>query len=109
MNWLYDVLSIIIGIIIFIFSFFTYKNKNKLAFFIVSIIHSILFIGFGILGFFLSNGPYDGIMPILAMLAFSITYIIFILTLYKKEPKKKDNILPNVNNDKSKKEDKNEK
>lgn len=90
MNVFYDIASILIGIILAVFGTVTFVSKKKLLFFILSLVHSLLFIGFGILGFIMMNTEYEYI-TILSMLAFSITYIIVILLVYKKEPKKKEN------------------
>ena len=90
MNVFYDIASILIGIILAVFGTVTFVTKKKLLFFILSLVHSLLFIGFGILGFIMMNTEYEYI-TILSMLAFSITYIIVILLVYKKEPTKKEN------------------
>jgi len=90
MNYFYDVCSIVIGLILIAFGIFTLIKKKKILFCVLTFVHAALFIGFGILGFFLIGTEYEP-MTILAMLAFSITYIICILVLYKKEDKKKDN------------------
>ena len=58
-------------------------KEKKLLFPIICIAHSILFIAFGILGFFVPE-EYSFI-PILAILAFVITLIVFFLTVGKKE------------------------
>ena len=89
MNIFYNVTSIVIGVLLIVFGIFTLINKKKILFAVLTFVHSVLFIAFGILGFFLFETQYEP-MTILAMLAFSITYIICILTLYKKEPKKKE-------------------
>jgi Ca2+/Na+ antiporter len=91
MNVFYNIVSILIGIIILVFSIITYVKKKKLLFLILSVIHSVLFVGFGILGFILMGTEYEYI-TILSMLAFCITYLIVLLVVYKKEPKEnKDN------------------
>ena len=86
MNIFYNVCSITIGVFLIVFGILTLVQKKKILFSILTFIHAVLFIGFGILGFPLMDTEYE-LMTILAMLAFSITYIICILTLYKQEPK----------------------
>ena len=85
-NWtnvFYNIVSIVLGVIVLIFAI-TKIVKNKMVLFpVICIIHALLFIGFGIGGFFFPEG-YDFI-PILALLAFVITLIVFFLTLGKKE------------------------
>ena len=89
MTLFYNICSILVGIILIIFGVFTLIKKNKILFAVLSFVHAALFIAFGILGFFVVDTEYEPI-TILAMLAFTITYIICILTLYKKEPKKQN-------------------
>jgi len=89
MNLFYNIASILVGILLIGFGIMTLIKKKKILFSILTFVHSALFIGFGILGFFLMNTEYE-FMTILAMLAFTLTFLIVMLTLYKKEPKKKD-------------------
>ncbi len=89
MNIFYNVCSIVMGLILIFFGVSTLIKKKKILFSVLTFIHAALLIGFGILGFFLMDTQYEA-MTILAMLAFAITYIICILTLYKKEPKAKE-------------------
>lgn len=86
-NLFYNIASIVIGVFLLIFSIMTiYKKKLKL-FGILGIIHSALFVFFGIWGFFL---PKDYMfITVLGMLALCITMTIVILLLYKKEPANK--------------------
>lgn len=86
MNLFYNIASILVGVLLIAFGIFTLIKKKKIIFCVLTFIHSALFIGFGILGFFLMNTEYEFI-TILAMLAFTITYLLVMLTLYKKEPK----------------------
>ncbi|MBQ9124170.1 MAG: hypothetical protein IJY14_00625 [Acholeplasmatales bacterium] len=80
----YNIVSILIGLILIAHSISSLK-KNKKLFGILTIIHSLLFIGFGIGGFFLPKG-YE-VITILAMLAFCITMVLSILLFNKKEKK----------------------
>ena len=92
MNLFYNIASIIVGLLLIAFGIFTLLKKKKVLFCILTFIHSALFIGFGIFGFFLANTDYE-MMSILSMLAFTITYLLVMLTLYKKEPKNKEDNL----------------
>ena len=89
MNLFYNIASILVGVLLIAFGIFTLIKKKKILFCVLTFIHSALFIGFGILGFFLMNTEYEFI-TILAMLAFTITYLLVMLTLYKKEPRNND-------------------
>ena len=82
-NIFYNIVSILIGLIVLCFGIIKIINEKKLLFPIICIAHSILFIAFGILGFFVPE-EYSFI-PILAILAFVITLIVFFLTVGKKE------------------------
>lgn len=84
-NIFYNVVSILVGIIVLIFGIVKIVKDKKLLFPIICIIHALLFIGFGILGFFIPE--YYSFIPILALLAFVITLIVFFLTIGKKEKK----------------------
>ena len=79
----YSILSIIMGLILIIFAISQLVKKNKKLFPIVVIIHGLLFLGFGILGFFVPE-KYNFI-TILAIVAFGITLIISFLTIGKKD------------------------
>lgn len=79
----YSILSIIMGLILIIFGISQLVKKNKKLFPIVVIIHGLLFLGFGILGFFVPE-KYNFI-TILAIVAFGITLIICFLTIGKKD------------------------
>lgn len=92
MNLFYNIASIIVGLLLIAFGIFTLLKKKKVLFCILTFIHSAFFIGFGIFGFFLANTDYE-MMSILSMLAFTITYLLVMLTLYKKEPKNKEDNL----------------
>jgi hypothetical protein len=86
----YNILSITIGTILIYFGIATILKKKKLLFGILTLIHAVLFIGFGIFGFLLPEEYKNySFIVILAMLAFSLTEIICFLLLYKKEEKKK--------------------
>ncbi|MGM9969626.1 MAG: hypothetical protein ACI35S_04425 [Anaeroplasma sp.] len=85
-NVFYNIVSIVIGLMLIMFSISVIKKK-KIKFGILTIIHAILFIFFGIGGFFLPE-KYSFI-TILGMLALCILMAIFMLTLYKKEPTNK--------------------
>ena len=87
MNLFYNIASIVVGLILIAFGIFTLIRKKKVLFCVLTFIHSALYIGFGILGFTLMNTEYE-FMTILSMLAFTITYLLVLLTLYKREPKK---------------------
>ena len=77
-NIFYNIVSISIGVILLVFGI-TQIIKNKKAFGIISIVHSLLFIGVGVYGFFIPK-DYEFI-PVLAMLAFTVTMILsFLLT-----------------------------
>lgn len=82
-NIFYNIVSILIGLIVLCFGIIKIIKEKKLLFPIICIVHSILFIAFGILGFFVPE-EYSFI-PILAILAFVITLIVFFLTVGKKE------------------------
>ena len=84
----YSIASVVISIILVAFGVVTLKTKRKILFSVLTFIHAALILGFGILGFFILGTEYEPI-PLLSLLAFSLTYIICILVLYKKEPKKK--------------------
>ena len=79
----YSILSILMGLILIIFAIIQVVKKNKKLFPIVVIIHGLLFLGFGILGFFVPE-KYNFI-TILAIVAFGITLIISFLTIGKKD------------------------
>ena len=79
----YSILSIIMGLILIIFAISQLVKKNKKLFPIVVIIHGLLFLGFGILGFFVPE-KYNFI-TILAIVAFGITLILSFLTIGKKD------------------------
>ena len=79
----YNILSILIGIVVMTFAVIKIIKEKRLLFPIVCIIHSLLFIGFGIAGFFFPE-PYN-VIPILAILAFTITLIVSFLTIGKKK------------------------
>ena len=95
MNLFYNIASIFVGLLLLVFGILTLLKKKKILFSVLTFIHSALFIGFGILGFFLMNTEYES-LTILAMLAFAITFLLIMLTLYKKEPRKKDNEDPSM-------------
>ena len=80
-NIFYNVLSIIIGLILIVFGILMIVKNKKILFAIVCFIHAILFIGFGVAAFFFPD-KYSFI-PILSMLAFTITMILSYLLLYK--------------------------
>ncbi|MCR5647652.1 MAG: hypothetical protein K6F81_05155 [Acholeplasmatales bacterium] len=82
-NIFYNVVSIIIGLIVLTFGIVKIVKEKKLLFPIMCIVHALLFIAFGILGFFVPE-KYD-FLPILAILAFTITLIICFLTIGKKK------------------------
>ena len=82
-NIFYNIVSILIGLIVLSFGIIKIIKEKKLLFSIICIVHSILFIAFGILAFFVPE-EYSFI-PILAILAFVITLIVFFLTVGKKE------------------------
>ena len=84
----YSIASVIISIILIAFGVVTLKTKKKILFSVLTFIHAAFILGFGILGFFLLGTEYEPI-PLLSLLAFSLTYIIIILVLYMKEPKTK--------------------
>ena len=92
MTLFYNICSILVGLILIFFASFTLVKTQfkKKLFSILTYVHAALFIGFGILGFFLVDTEYESI-TILAMLAFTITYLIIMLTLYKKETKNNKN------------------
>ncbi len=80
-NAFYNIFGIVLGLMLLYFGIVKLiKEKTKL-FSILTIIHSGLFIFFGIFGFFLPK-EYE-FLTILALLAFSITMAIIMLTLYK--------------------------
>ncbi len=95
MNLFYNIASVLIGILLIFFGVMTLMKKKKIAFSVLTFIHAALFIGFGILGFTLMGTEYE-VITILAMLAFTITFLIVMLTLYKKELVKKDNDDPTM-------------
>jgi hypothetical protein len=95
MNLFYNIASVLIGILLIFFGVMTLMKKKKIAFSVLTFIHAAFFIGFGILGFTLMGTEYE-VITILAMLAFTITFLIVMLTLYKKEPVKKDNDDPTM-------------
>lgn len=82
-NIFYNVVSILIGIILIAFGILKIVKNRKIAFAIVCFIHSILFLGFGVAGFFFPD-KYSFI-PILSMLAFAITMILCYILMNKKE------------------------
>ncbi len=95
MNLFYNIASVLVALLLIGFGIMTLIRKKKIAFCVLTFVHGALFLGFGILGFFLMNTEYE-VMTILAMLAFTITYLIVLLTLYKKEPSKKDDSNPTI-------------
>ncbi len=85
----YNILSIVIGTILIYFGIFSIVKKKKLLFGILTLIHAVLFVGFGIFGFLLPEEYKDySFIVILAMLAFTLTEIICFVLLYKKEETK---------------------
>lgn len=82
-NVFYNIVSILIGIIVLVFAIIKIVKEKRILFPVICIIHSLLFIGFGVGGFFFPE-KYDFI-PILAILAFVITLIVFFLTIGKKK------------------------
>lgn len=82
-NLFYNTVSIIIGIILILFAVFNLK-KSRVLLFILTLIHSGLFLLAGVGGFFMPK-EYQYI-TILAMLAFCITMAITLL-LIKKDTK----------------------
>jgi len=79
-NIFYNSASIIVGIILLVFGIIQIVKKN-IALGIISVIHSLLFITVGILGFFLPE-KYQFI-TILGMLAFAVTMILSLLLTKK--------------------------
>ena len=79
-NIFYNSASIIVGIILLVFGIIQMVKKN-IALGIISVIHSLLFITVGILGFFLPD-EYQFI-TILGMLAFAVTMILSLLLTKK--------------------------
>lgn len=75
-NIFYNIVSIVIGILLIIFGIIQIVKQNK-AIGIASLIHGILLIPVGILGFFLPE-QYSFI-TILAMLALAVTMILTLL------------------------------
>ena len=84
-NIFYNVVSILIGIMLIVFGVFKIIKNKKIAFAVICFIHGALFMGFGIAGFFFPD-KYSFI-PILAMLAFSITMIICYILMNPKVDK----------------------
>ena len=85
----YNILSIVIGPILIYFGIFSIVKKKKLLFGILTLIHAVLFVGFGIFGFLLPEEYKDySFIVILAMLAVTLTEIICFVLLYKKEETK---------------------
>lgn len=79
----YSILSILVGCLIITFGIIKLVKTDKKLFPIVCIIHGLLFVGFGILGFFVPE-KYNYI-TILAIVAFGLTLIISFLTIGKKK------------------------
>ena len=77
----YNIFSIIVGILVIGFGIM--KHKQKLFVVIMIILHGLAFLGFGIYGFFVPK-EYEYI-TILAMLAFTITLAITLMTIYDKK------------------------
>lgn len=86
-NIFYNIISILVGLILVYFGVSNIKNSKKL-FSVLTLIHALLFLGFGITGFFLPK-EYQYI-TVLSMLAFCITMGITILVLKKPLYKKED-------------------
>ena len=82
-NIFYSTASIIVGLLLLLFGFYQLIKMKRRLIGILAIIHSILFIGFGVYGYFISK-KYEFIV-ILAMLAFAITMIICLLLFFKKD------------------------
>lgn len=82
-NIFYNSFSILLGILLLVFSILTIKNKKKVLFGIIAIIISVLYVTLGIGGFFLPK-EYEFI-TVLGMLALCIIMLICLLTLYKKD------------------------
>jgi len=78
-NIFYNIISIVIGIILIVFGIIELIRHNK-SMGIISLIHGILFIGFGTYGFFVPK-EYEFI-TVLSMLALAVT-MIFALLLTK--------------------------
>ena len=84
----YNIVSIILGVLVIGFGIMKIK-KQPLLLIIISIIHGLGFLGFGIGGFFVPE-KYEFI-TILGMLALTITLLIALLTIYDKS---KDPVKP---------------
>ena len=85
-NIFYSSVSILIGILLFAFGIYQFFKGNRKLLGIISIIHSLLFIGFGVYGYIIPK-KYEVII-VLALLAFTITMIITLLLLFKKDDKR---------------------
>ena len=88
----YNICSITIGLLLIYFGIFSIVKMKKVLFAILTFVHALLFIGFGIFGFCLPKEFEEySFIVILAMLAFSITEILCFILLGKTEkgPEKK--------------------
>ncbi len=75
-NIFYNIVSIAIGVILIVFGIVKIIKK-PMSIGIISIVHGLLFIGFGIYGFFIPK-EYQFI-TILSMLAIAVTMILSLL------------------------------
>ncbi|MCR5350778.1 MAG: hypothetical protein K6E20_07300, partial [Acholeplasmatales bacterium] len=78
--------SIIIGIILLAFGIYQFFIGHKKLLGLISAFHSLLFLCIGIFGLVVPK-KYDLVITLL-MLAFTITMIISLMVLFKKENKK---------------------
>ena len=85
-NIFYSSVSILIGLILIAFGSYQFVKAKRRLLGVLSIIHAILLIGFGVYGFFIPK-RYE-VIVVLALLAFTITMIITLLLLFKKDDKR---------------------
>ena len=87
-NIFYNVASLILGIMICAYSFMSFTKEKKILLLSLGILHSLLLIASGVVGFIITE-DYSYII-IICMFTFTISYILVLVFLDKSKDSKKE-------------------
>ena len=87
-NIFYNVVSLILGIMICAYSFMSFTKEKKILLLSLGILHSLLLIASGVVGFIIPE-DYSYII-IICMFTFTISYILVLVFLDKSKDSKKE-------------------
>ena len=89
-NIFYNVISLILGIMICAYSFMSFTKEKKILLLSLGILHSLLLIASGVVGFIIPE-DYSYII-IICMFTFTISYILVLVFLDKSKDAKKEKV-----------------